>query len=64
MTKGTKIESRDIRIMLQTFRYVYGCDTFKIHRDFIADYFDIKTIQLSEAKYSISELNTILDDIE
>ena len=30
----------------------------------LQDLLDVKTIQLSEAKYPISELNAILDDIE
>ena len=30
----------------------------------LQDLLDVKTIQLSEAKYSISELNAILDDEE
>ena len=30
----------------------------------LQDLLDVKTIQLSESKYSISELNAILDDIE
>lgn len=42
------MESRDIRIMLQTFRYIYGCDTFKIHRDFIADYFGITVASVAQ----------------
>lgn len=42
----------------------------KSYQDLIEEYkklqnlLDVKTIQLSEAKYSISELNAILDDIE
>lgn len=42
------MESKDIRIMLQTFRYIYGCDTFKIHRDFIADYFGITVASVAQ----------------
>lgn len=42
------MESRDIRIMLQTFSYIYGCDTFKIHRDFIADYFGITVASVAQ----------------
>ena len=59
MTKGTKIESRDIRIMLQTFRYIYGCDTFKIHRDFIADYFDITVASVAQYMSGLAKKETI-----
>lgn len=59
MTKVTKIESRDIRIMLQTFRYIYGCDTFKIHRDFIADYFDITVASVAQYMSGLAKKETI-----
>ena len=59
MTNGTKIESRDIRIMLQTFRYIYGCDTFKIHRDFIADYFDITVASVAQYMSGLAKKETI-----
>lgn len=48
MAKDTKKESRNIRLMLQTFRYIYDCDTFKIHRDFIADYFGITVASVAQ----------------
>lgn len=48
MAKNTKMESRNIRLMLQSFRYIYDCDTFKIHRDFIADYFGITVASVAQ----------------
>lgn len=59
MAKNTKMESRDIRIMLQTFQYIYGCDTFKIHRDFIADYFGITVASVAQYMNGLVKKRTI-----
>ena len=45
--------------MLQTFRYIYGCDTFKIHRDFIADYFDITVASVAQYMSGLAKKETI-----
>ena len=53
------MESRDIRIMLQTFQYIYDCDTFKIHRDFIADYFGITVASVAQYMNGLVKKGTI-----
>ena len=63
MVKNTKIESRNIRLMLQSFRYIYDCDTFKIHRDFIADYFGITVASVAQYMNGLVKKGTILLEI-
>ena len=59
MAKNTKMESRNIRLMLQSFRYIYDCDTFKIHRDFIADYFGITVASVAQYMNGLVKKGTI-----